>query len=95
MTGVYAWSGEQYQWAGQLAVEELNKRGGVPGQKIELIVGDDACDPDQAVALAQKLARMAWVFVAGHWCSHTSIPASKIYEKAGILQIAPGSLARS
>ena len=91
MTGVYAWSGEQYQWAGQLAVEELNKRGGVLGQRIELIVGDDACDPDQAVALAQKLANDGVVFVAGHWCSHTSIPASKIYEKAGILQIAPGS----
>jgi branched-chain amino acid transport system substrate-binding protein len=56
-----------------------------------LIVGDDFCDPDQAVALAHKLASDGVVFVAGHFCSHSSIPASKVYEDAGILQIAPGS----
>lgn len=91
MTGVYAWSGEQYQRAVNLAVEELNLRGGVLGQRVDLIIGDDACDADQAVALARKLADDGVVFVAGHWCSHTSIPASKIYEDARILQIAPGS----
>ncbi len=91
MTGVYAWTGEQYQRAAELATEEINVRGGVLGQKVELIVGDDACDPDQAVALARKLENDGVVFVAGHWCSHASIPASKVYEEATILQIAPGS----
>src|SRR5262245_58999333 len=91
MTGVYAWSGEQYQRAAELAVHELNVRGGVLGQRVELLIGDDACDPGQAVALAHKLAGDGVVFVAGHWCSHTSIPAAKIYQEVGILQIAPGS----
>ena len=91
MTGVYAWSGEQYQRAAELAVHELNVRGGVLGQRVELVIGDDACDPGQAVALARKLAGDGVVFVAGHWCSHTSIPAAKIYQEVGILQIAPGS----
>jgi branched-chain amino acid transport system substrate-binding protein len=54
-------------------------------------VGDDFCDADQAVALARKLVSDGIVFVAGHWCSHASIPASKVYEKAGILMISPGS----
>ena len=58
---------------------------------MELIVGDDFCDPDQAVALARKLVSDGVVFVAGHWCSHASIPASKVYEQARVLEIAPGS----
>jgi branched-chain amino acid transport system substrate-binding protein len=52
MTGANAWFGEQYQRAAELAVENLNAKGGVLGQRVELIVGDDACDAEQAVALA-------------------------------------------
>ncbi|MCE3250585.1 MAG: putative amino acid transporter, substrate-binding protein [Geminicoccaceae bacterium] len=91
MTGIYAWAGERYQRGAGLAVADLNARGGVLGQTVELIVGDDFCDPDQAVALARKLASDGVVFVAGHWCSHASIPAAQVYEQAGVLQIAPGS----
>ena len=91
MTGIYAWAGERYQRGAAMAVEDLNAKGGVLGQSVELIVGDDFCDADQAVALARKLVSDGVVFVAGHWCSHASIPASKVYEEAGILQIAPGS----
>ncbi len=92
MTGAYAWFGEQYLRGAGLAVEDLNAKGGVLGQSVELIVGDDFCDPDQAVALARKLASDGVAFVAGHWCSHASIPASKVYEEAGILMIAPGAI---
>ena len=91
MTGALAWFGEQYQRAAELAVEELNAQGGVLGQRVELILGDDFCDPDQAVALAQKLASDGVVFVAGHLCSHSSIAAAKVYEKAKILMISPSS----
>jgi branched-chain amino acid transport system substrate-binding protein len=91
MTGVYAWAGERYQRGAELAVEHLNAKGGVLGQRVELIVGDDFCDAEQAVALAHKLASDGVVFVAGHWCSHASIPAAKAYEKAGILMMTPGS----
>ena len=91
MTGANAWFGEQYQRGAELAVEDLNAKGGVLGQSVELIVGDDFCDPDQAVALARKLVSDGVVFVAGHLCSHSSIPASKVYEEAKILMIAPSS----
>jgi branched-chain amino acid transport system substrate-binding protein len=91
MTGVYAWAGERYERGAELAVENLNAQGGLLGERIELIVGDDFCNADQAVALARKFASDGMVFVAGHWCSHASIPASKVYEDAGILMIAPGS----
>ena len=92
MTGANAWFGEQYQRGTELAVADLNANGGVLGQSVELIVGDDACDPDQAVALAHKLVSDGVVFVAGHFCSHASIPASKIYEEADVLMIAPNSV---
>jgi branched-chain amino acid transport system substrate-binding protein len=91
MTGVFAWAGEQYQRGAGMAVEHLNAKGGVLGQRVELVVGDDFCDPDQAVALARKFTSDGVVFVAGHWCSHASIPAAKVYQEAGILMIAPGS----
>jgi branched-chain amino acid transport system substrate-binding protein len=91
MTGVYAWAGERYQRGAGMAVEDLNSKGGVLGQRVELVVGDDFCDADQSVALARKFASDGVAFVAGHWCSHSSIPASKVYEEAGILMIAPGS----
>jgi branched-chain amino acid transport system substrate-binding protein len=55
-------------------------------------VGDDFCDPDQAVALARKLVGDGVTFVAGHWCSHSAIPASKMYQEAGLLMIAPGAI---
>jgi branched-chain amino acid transport system substrate-binding protein len=92
MTGANAWFGEQYQRGTELAIEDLNAKGGVLGQRVELIVGDDACDADQAVALARKLVSDGAVFVAGHFCSHSSIPASKVYEEADVLMIAPSSV---
>jgi branched-chain amino acid transport system substrate-binding protein len=92
MTGANAWFGEQYQRGAELAVADLNARGGVLGESVELIVGDDACDPDQAVALAHKLVSDGVAFVAGHWCSHSSIPASEVYETVEILMIAPGAI---
>ena len=54
--GPSSWFGEQYLRAAEMAVDDLNARGGVLGQRVELIVGDDFCDPDQAVAVARKLA---------------------------------------
>jgi branched-chain amino acid transport system substrate-binding protein len=92
MTGAYAWFGEQYQRGAGLAVADLNAAGGVLGQSVELIVGDDFCDAEQAVALARKLVSDGVAFVAGHWCSHSAIPASKVYEQAEIIMIAPGAI---
>lgn len=83
--------GEQAQRGAQMAVADLNAKGGVRGQRIRLLVGDDACAPEQAVAVARKLVADGVVFVAGHICSHSSIPASKVYEETGVLMISPAS----
>ena len=91
MTGPQSWGGEQFERAAGMAVADLNAQGGVLGQSVELIIGDDFCDPDQAVALARKLVSDGVVFVAGHRCSHSSIAAAKVYEEAKIPMISPGS----
>jgi len=91
LTGLNTFRGEQIQRGAQRAVVDINAGGGVLGQRVRLIVGDDSCDPDQAVALAHKLVSDGVVFVAGHVCSHASIPASKVYEANGILMISPAS----
>ena len=70
---------------------DLNAAGGVLGQQVQLITADDYCDPEQAVAAAKKLVSEAVIFVVGHYCSGASIPASEIYEAAGVLKITPSS----
>jgi branched-chain amino acid transport system substrate-binding protein len=91
MTGAQAWFGEQFERGAGMAAADLNATGGILGQEVQLVVGDDFCDPDQAVAAASKLVGDGVVVVVGHWCSHSSIPASKVYEEAEILMISPGS----
>lgn len=91
MTGQYASFGEQMRRGAEMAVADLNAAGGVLGEKVVLEIGDDACDPKQAVAVANKFVADGVSFVAGHFCSGSSIPASKVYEEEGVLQISPAS----
>jgi len=91
MTGSEAAFGEQFRRGAEKAVADINAKGGVLGQKLQLIVEDDACDPKQARNAAEDLASRKGVFVAGHYCSGSSIPASEVYAEAGIVQISPGS----
>ena len=91
MTGEYAAFGEQMKSGAEQAVADINKAGGVLGQQLVLDVGDDACDPKQAVSVANQLASKKVKLVAGHYCSGSSIPASKVYGEEGILQISPAS----
>jgi branched-chain amino acid transport system substrate-binding protein len=91
MTGQYAVFGEQMKHGAEMAVKDLNAKGGINGEKIVLEVGDDACDPKQAVAVANQFVNKEVKFVAGHFCSGSSIPASQVYNEEGILQITPAS----
>lgn len=91
MTGQYATFGKQFQDGANMALEDMNKAGGAAGQTIQMQFGDDACDPKQAVAVANKLVGERVAFVAGHFCSGSSIPASKVYAEENIVQISPAS----
>jgi branched-chain amino acid transport system substrate-binding protein len=91
MTGQYASFGEQMKTGAEQAVADINAAGGVNGEQLVLEIGDDACDPKQAVAVANQLAGRGVVFVAGHFCSGSSIPASTVYAEEEIVQISPAS----
>jgi branched-chain amino acid transport system substrate-binding protein len=91
VTGSNAALGEQMTRGAKMAVADINAKGGVLGRKLDPIIADDACDPKQAVAAANDVVGKNVVFVAGHYCSSSSIPASAVYHEAGILQITPAS----
>ena len=91
MTGQYASFGEQMKRGAELAVADINAKGGVLGKRLVLEIGDDACDPKQAVSVANQMVNKGVAFVAGHFCSGSSIPASEVYAEEGILQISPAS----
>ncbi|MGO9983299.1 MAG: branched-chain amino acid ABC transporter substrate-binding protein [Rhodomicrobium sp.] len=91
MTGEYASFGAQFKAGAEAAVADIDKAGGVLGKKLKLEIGDDVCDPKQARSVASQLAAKNVLFVAGHYCSGSSIPASDVYNEAGIVQISPGS----
>ena len=91
ITGPYASFGEQLRRGAEMAVKDINDQGGVLGERIKLEIGDDACDPKQAVAVANQLVNKGVVFVDGHFCSGSSIPASDVYAEEGVLQISPAS----
>ena len=90
-TGTNIFRGEQIQHGAEMAVADINASGGVLGERVELLIADDACDPEQAVSVAHKLVSDGVVFVAGHVCSHSSIPASRVYQSAGVVMISPAS----
>lgn len=91
MTGQYASFGEQMKTGAEQAVKDINAAGGVLGKKLKLEIGDDQCDPKQAVAVANQLVNKKVKFVAGHFCSGSSIPASTVYQSENLIMISPGS----
>ncbi|HLG84901.1 MAG TPA: branched-chain amino acid ABC transporter substrate-binding protein [Bradyrhizobium sp.] len=91
MTGTESAFGRQMKNGADLAVADLNAAGGVLGKKLALDVEDDACDPKQARSVAEKIGGMGIPFVAGHYCSSSSIPASEAYAENNVLEITPAS----
>jgi branched-chain amino acid transport system substrate-binding protein len=91
MTGGESAFGRQMKNGADMAVAEINAAGGVLGKKLALDVEDDACDPKQARSVAEKIGGAKIPFVAGHYCSSSSIPASEAYADNNVLQITPAS----
>ncbi|MCG6207179.1 branched-chain amino acid ABC transporter substrate-binding protein [Rhodopseudomonas sp. HC1] len=91
MTGGESAFGRQLKNGADQAVADLNAAGGVLGKQLKLQTGDDGCDPKQARSIAEKIAGDGIPFVAGHFCSSSSIPASEAYADGNTLQITPAS----
>ena len=93
-SGAIAHLGKDNENGARMAIDELNAKGvTIGGKKVkfELLAEDDAGDPKQGTAAAQKLVDSKVNGVVGHLNSGTSIPASKVYSDAGIPQISPSA----
>ncbi|XPE51486.1 ABC transporter substrate-binding protein [Shigella flexneri] len=91
MSGPIAqWGDMEFNGARQ-AIKDINVKGGIKGDKLVGVEYDDACDPKQAVAVANKIVNDGIKYVIGHLCSSSTQPASDIYEDEGILMISPGA----
>ena len=87
VSGAQAHYGKDNENGARMAIEELNAQGvTIGGKKIkfELVAEDDAADPKQGTAAAQKLCDAKVAGVVGHLNSGTTIPASKVYNDCGI-----------
>ncbi len=91
LTGSQAAFGEQIKRGVEAAVAEANAKGGMNGEQITLVYGDDAADPKQGISVANKFVGDGVKFVIGHFNSGVSIPTSDIYAENGVLMIAPGT----
>jgi len=91
-TGANAAFGEQLWKGAEAAATDINAAGGINGDKIVLIKADDACEPKQAVTVANKIVNSdKAAAVIGHFCSSSTMPATEVYDEANILNITPAS----
>lgn len=93
MSGPVAQYGDQEFAGAEQAVADINAKGGIKGNKLAVVKYDDACDPKQAVAVANKVVNDGIKYVIGHLCSSSTQPASDVYEDEGIVMITPASTA--
>ncbi len=91
ITGPNAAFGTQLKMGAEQAVEDINAKGGVMGQKIAMQVGDDASDPKQGVSIANKFVSDGVKWVVGNFNSGVSIPSSDVYAESGVIQVTPAS----
>ena len=93
-SGPIAHLGKDNELGARMAIEDLNAKRlkiGNRTAKFELVPEDDAGDPKQGTAVAQKLIDENVKGVVGHMNSGTTIPASRLYSDAGIPQISPSA----
>ena len=91
LSGSTVTAGDQQEVGALKAIDHLNNKGGLLGEEIVAISADDACESQQAEAVARQMVSEGVVFVVGHVCSDASLAVSKIYERAGIIMISPAS----
>ena len=91
LSGGYEGAGRDILNGAQRAADDINKRGGVLGKKIELVQADDGCDADKAAQAAKTLVSQGVVAVAGGYCSSAALPELRVFHEAGIAYVMDAS----
>src|SRR5687767_11333338 len=89
LTGPVAAYGEQVKNGAQAAIDEINKKGGILGEKVVLKLADDAGEPKQGVSAANQLVGDGIRFVVGPVTSGVAVPASDVFAENGVLMVTP------
>ena len=91
-TGPLASFGEGVKNGALLKADEINASGGINGKMVEIVLGDELCDPKEATAVATRFASDPQIaIVIGHLCSSATLAALPIYKEAGLPAITPAS----
>lgn len=91
LTGSSSAIGPNMRGGAQLAIDEINAKGGVNGRKLSLTVEDEACDPKTSAAGASKLVSDGINISVGGYCSSATLPTLSIFNKANIPMIIPAA----
>ncbi|MBI5258590.1 MAG: branched-chain amino acid ABC transporter substrate-binding protein [Burkholderiales bacterium] len=94
ISGAQAHYGKDNENGARMAIDDLNAKGVTIGGKkvkLELVAEDDAADPKQGTAAAQKLCDAKVAGVVGHLNSGTTIPASSVYNQCGLPMVTPSA----
>jgi branched-chain amino acid transport system substrate-binding protein len=91
ITGGSAAFGAQLKHGVEQAIEDINAAGGILGQRLTAVIGDDRADPKEGVSVANKFVGDGVKFVIGHFNSGVTIPASDVYQENGMLVISPAA----
>ncbi|MBL0372062.1 ABC transporter substrate-binding protein [Rhizobium sp. KVB221] len=93
LTGPVAAYGDQVKNGAQVAVDEINKKGGILGEKVVIKFADDAGEPKQGVSAANQLVGDGIRFVVGPVTSGVAVPASDVFAENGVLMVTPTATA--
>lgn len=93
LTGPVAAYGEQVKHGAEVAVDQINKAGGINGETVVLKMADDAGEPKQGVSAANQLVGEGVRFVVGPVTSGVAIPASDVLAENGVLMVTPTATA--
>lgn len=91
LTGSYASEGQDAKKIVELMVEDLNAKGGINGNQVELVIEDDGSTPRTAASAASRLADSGVAAVVGTYGSAVTEATQDIFDDAGIVQIGTGS----
>lgn len=96
ISGTQAQYGTAFKNGAELAVSEINEAGGINGKQVEIVIGDDKGDSNEAVNVANKFVSDKSIqAVVGHFNSSATLATAPVYNKNKIVQISPSSSAPS
>jgi branched-chain amino acid transport system substrate-binding protein len=90
-TGALTQYGDMVKEGVDTAIETINAKGGVLGNKLQAVIMDDACEPKQGPVVANRVVNEKIHYVVGHVCSGATIAATPIYNNEGVVMVSPSA----